>query len=85
MATIRRRNKKYQVQIRKNAHQSISKTFIDLKAARKWANHMEDRIELQMQDMTKESLRIRGLRTHYQGNTNHNHSYNLNHKYYYML
>ena len=46
MATIRRRNKKYQVQIRKNAHQSISKTFIDLKAARKWANHMEDRIEL---------------------------------------
>jgi integrase len=34
------------VQIRKNAHQSISKTFNDLKAAKKWANHMEDRIEL---------------------------------------
>ena len=55
MATIRRRNKKYQVQIRKNAHQSISKTFNDLKAAKKWANHMEDRIELGEQFYQSES------------------------------
>ena len=41
MATIRRRNKKYQVQVRKNTHKSISKKFNDLKAAKKWANHEE--------------------------------------------
>ena len=55
MATIRRRNKKYQVQIRKNAHKCISKTFNNLKAAKKWANHMEDRIELGEQFYQSES------------------------------
>ena len=46
MATIRRRNKKYQVQVRKSSHKSISKTFTDLKTAKIWANHIEDKIEL---------------------------------------
>ena len=46
MATIRRRRNKYQVLVRKKTHKHISKTFHDLRAARKWANHMEDRINL---------------------------------------
>ena len=46
MATIRRRNKKYQVIIRKKIHKNISKTFNNLRTARKWANHLEDRMEL---------------------------------------
>jgi integrase len=46
MATIRRRNKKYQVQIRKNSHDSISKTFVDLKSAKIWANHIENKMAL---------------------------------------
>ena len=67
MATIRRRNKKYQVIIRKKIHKNISKTFNNLRAARKWANHLEDRIELgekfyqSNKDMTLEEVISRYL------------------------
>ena len=46
MATIRRRNNKYQVQIRKCKHKGISKTFTDLKSAKIWANHTENKLNL---------------------------------------
>ena len=46
MASIRRRNNKYQVQIRKNNHKNISKTFNDLKSAKIWANHLENKLNL---------------------------------------
>jgi len=46
MATIRKRNKKYQVLIRRKSHRDISKTFNTIKAAKKWACHAEDRLSL---------------------------------------
>ncbi|QNQ63904.1 hypothetical protein IB024_11370 [Brucella sp. 6810] len=41
MATIRKRNGKYQVQVRREGSQSISKTFLKLDDAKIWARLME--------------------------------------------
>ena len=41
MASIRRRNGRYHVQIRKNGYPSVTKTFIHLKTAQKWASGVE--------------------------------------------
>jgi integrase len=41
MATIRKRNGKYQVQVRRVGHPLISRTFIEHKDARQWARQME--------------------------------------------
>jgi len=45
MATIRRRNDKYQVQIRKLGQRSISRSFSEFKSARAWANQTEACLE----------------------------------------
>ena len=47
MASIRRRNGRYHVQIRKNGYPSITKTFIHLKTAKKWASGVEADMERQ--------------------------------------
>ena len=46
MASIRRRNNKYQVQVRKNNYKRISRTFYSLKSAKTWANHIENKMAL---------------------------------------
>ena len=38
MASIRRRQVRYHVQIRKNGYPSVTKTLIHLKTAKKWAS-----------------------------------------------
>jgi len=45
MASIRKRNGKYQVQVRLAGH-SAGKTFFNLKDARKWATYYENKINL---------------------------------------
>ncbi len=45
MATIRRRGKRYQVQIRKKGHPPISKSFSDRKTAETFAKDIEGKIE----------------------------------------
>jgi len=45
MASIRRRNGRYHVQIRKNGYPSVTKTFIHLKTAKKWASGVEADME----------------------------------------
>ena len=41
MATIRRRNGRYHVQLRKEGYPSITKTFTSISVARKWAKGAE--------------------------------------------
>ena len=59
MATIRRRNYKYQVQVRKQNHKNISKTFNKLNSAKIWANHIENKLSLgdEFLEKNKSSLR----------------------------
>ncbi len=59
MATIRRRNYKYQVQVRKQNHKNISKTFNQLNSAKIWANHIENKLSLgdEFLEKNKSSLR----------------------------
>ena len=45
MASIRRRNGRYHVQIRKNGYPAVTKTFIHLKTAKKWASGVETDME----------------------------------------
>ena len=45
MATIRKRNDRYHVQIRKNGYSSLTKTFTSLTVARKWAAGVEADME----------------------------------------
>ena len=47
MASIRRRNGRYHVQIKKNGYPSATKTFIHLKTAKKWASSVEADMERQ--------------------------------------
>ena len=47
MASIRRRNGRYHVQIRKNGYPSVTKTFVHLKTAKKWASGVEADMERQ--------------------------------------
>ena len=54
MATIRKRNGRYQVQVRRKEFNPISKSFLRLKDAQEWARHIEisqDRNEL-VEDMS---------------------------------
>ena len=48
MATIRKRNQKYQVQVRKNRYQTVSKSFSSLSVARSWAKVIEADMERQI-------------------------------------
>ena len=41
MATIRKRNSRYQVQVRRRGHPPQSKTFFERKDAQAWARQME--------------------------------------------
>ena len=45
MATIRKRNDRYHVQIRKNGYSPLTKTFTSLTVARKWAAGVEADME----------------------------------------
>ena len=48
MASIKRRNGKYQVAIRRNGYPSIYKTFTSLSIARKWITVTEADMERQL-------------------------------------
>ena len=56
MATIRKRGSRYNVQIRKEGYPSITKTFVSISVAKKWAKgveaDMERRIHVEVPDQT---------------------------------
>ncbi len=66
MATIRKRKQKYQVQVRKNGYQTISKTFSSLSVARSWAKVIEADIERQIYICPQEKVTVRSLIERYQ-------------------
>jgi integrase len=57
MATIRKRNDKYEVQIRRSGLQPFSKTFHTLKDARSWARHMD--VEADRRDLPTDPKALR--------------------------
>ena len=61
MASIRRRNGRYHVQIRKNGYPSVTKTFIHLKTAKKWASGVEADMERQRYCPIPETILLGGL------------------------
>ena len=61
MASIRKRNGRYHVQIRKNGYPSVTKTFIHLKTAKKWASGVEADMERQRYCPIPETIMLRGL------------------------
>ena len=61
MASIRRRNGRYHVQIRKIGYPSVTKTFIHLKTARKWASGVEANMERQCYCPIPETILLGGL------------------------
>ncbi len=65
MASIRRRNGRYHVQIRKNGYPSVTKTFIHLKTAKKWASGIEADMERQRYCPIPETIHLGGLLTRY--------------------
>ena len=46
MATIRRRGKKFQVQIRRNGHSPLTKSFSHHKDAKAWARETERALDM---------------------------------------
>ena len=65
MASIRRRNGRYHVQIRKNGYPSVTKTFIHLKTAKKWASGLEADMERQRYCPIPETILLGGLLCRY--------------------
>ena len=66
MASIRRRNGRYHVQIRKNGYPSVTKTFIHLKTAKKWASGVEADMERQRYCPIPETIMLGALLTRYE-------------------
>ena len=66
MASIRRRNGRYHVQIRKNGYPSVTKTLIHLKTAKKWASGVEADMERQRYCPIPETIQLGGLLTRYE-------------------
>ena len=66
MATIRKRKQKYQVQVRKNGYQTISKTFSSLSVARSWAKVIEADIERQIYICPQEKVTVTSLIERYE-------------------
>jgi len=66
MASIRRRNGRHHVQIRKNGYPSVSKTFIHLKTAKKWASGVEADMERQRYCPIPETIMLGELLTRYE-------------------
>jgi len=66
MASIRRRNGRYHVQIRKNGYPSVTKTFIHLKTAKKWASGIEADMERQRYCPIPETILLGGLLYRYE-------------------
>ena len=60
MATIRKRNQKYQVQVRKNRYQTVSKSSLSLSVARSWAKVIEAVRERRIYICPQETLVVRG-------------------------
>jgi hypothetical protein len=68
MATIRNRNGKWQVQVRRNGHEPRSKSFISKRDAEKWARQIEaelDATALAYDPRKLERLSIRELLLRY--------------------
>jgi hypothetical protein len=66
MATIRKRNQKYQVQVRKNGYQTVSKSFSSLSVARSWEKVIEADLERQIYICPQEKVTLRSLIERYQ-------------------
>ena len=66
MASIRKRNGRYHVQIRKNGYPSVTKTFIHLKTAKKWASGVEADMERQPYCPIPETIMLGELLTRYE-------------------
>ena len=62
----RRRNGRYHVQIRKNGYPSVTKTFIHLKTAKKWASGVEADMERQRYCPIPETILLGGLLYRYE-------------------
>lgn len=62
MATIRKQCSKWHVQIRKNGHRQITKSFLHNKDAQAWARKIESEIERGVfLDTTKSESTLAGL------------------------
>ena len=61
IASIRRRNGRYHVQIRKNGYPSVTKIFIHLKTAKKWVSGTEADMERQRYCPIPETILLGGL------------------------
>ena len=66
MASIRRRNGRYHVQIRKNGYQTITHTLSSLSLARKWAAGVEADMERHLYIEVSESITLLSLLNRYQ-------------------
>jgi integrase len=66
MASIRRKNGRYHVQIRKNGYPSVTKTFIHLKTAKKRASGVETDMERQRYCPIPETILLGGLLYRYE-------------------
>ena len=56
MATIRKRDSRYNVQIRKEGYPSITKTFTSISVARKWVTGIEADMERHLSSIIKTLL-----------------------------
>ena len=65
MASIRRRNGRYHVQIRKNGYQTLTHTLSSLSLARKWAASVEADMERHLYIEVSESIILFSLLNRY--------------------
>ena len=66
MASIRRRNGRYHVQIRKNSYQTVTHTLSSLSLARKWAAGVEADMERHLHIEVSEQTTLLSLLSRYQ-------------------
>ena len=66
MATIRKRNGRYHVQVRKNGYQTVTKTFTSVTTARKWASGVESDMERRLHVVVPDQTTVRELLKRYE-------------------
>ena len=66
MESIRRRNGRYHVQIRKNGYQTLTHTLSSLSLARKWASGVEADMERHLYIEVSESITLLSLLNRYE-------------------
>ena len=66
MASIRRRNGRYHVQIRKNGYQTLTHTLSSLSLVRKWAAGVEADMERHLYIEVSESITLLSLLNRYE-------------------